>query len=276
MDKVLKMITDSTINELLNQNIIMPSQYYKTFDKHSKNNNMYIYDDEFEKQLSEMIDKEFEKINQYMSQTVDGVDALDTITQDAQNAIINKDAAGLMKANEQVKKLKTQIESLQNEIFKDELTKLYNRKYLFHKLLDEKGSFQKEGYAVLIDINNFRKINQKYGQIIADNVLIYTVNFILKKLSNENIKSTAIRYAGDKFIFLFKKEYAKKINDLFKNIRLDLVNSTVKSKSGHIISISFCFGGITYKPKDNLQTFLLELDDLIQQDRFNLLNNSKK
>lgn len=276
MDKMLRMITDSTINELLNQEVIMPSQYYKTFDKHSKNNDMYIYDEDFEKEISVLIDKEFDKINHYMSQTVDSVDELDTITTEAQDAIDKKDTQQLMKVNGQVKKLKSQLESLQNEIFKDELTKLYNRKYLHHKLLDTNGKFKSNGLIVLIDINNFRKINEKYGQLIGDNVLIYTMNFILKKLDKENIKTTTIRYAGDKFLFFFNAENEKKIAQLFKNIRFDLLNSTVKSKSGHIITISFGFGTSAFSPKNEFQSLLMSLDDLVKEDKFALLNNQLK
>ncbi len=276
MDKILKEITDSTLNELLNQHIIMPSQYYKTFDKHSKDRDMYIYDEEFEHSLTDIIDKEFERINQYMSQTVESVDDLNNITNSAQEAIINKDAQQLMKVNQQVKKLKNTIESLQNEIFKDDLTKLYNRKYLIHKMVNEESKFKNDGFVVLIDINNFRKINQKYGELIADNVLIYSINYILKKLAKEDIETKCIRYAGDKFLFFFKKEKQQQLTELFDNIRLGLLNSTVKSKSGHIITISFSYGSTLYGTSDNLQNVLLILDDLVKEDKFLLLENGNK
>ncbi|MEA1915635.1 MAG: GGDEF domain-containing protein [Campylobacterota bacterium] len=272
MNKKLKNITDSTINQLLNQDIIMPSQYYTTFDKNAKDIDMYIHDDEFEKEISVVLEGEFEKISQYMNQTIHNINELSDATNSAESAIQNRDIEQLMKVNSHVQKLKKNIESLENEIYKDSLTKLYNRKYLNMKFLNENDTFNKKGIMVLVDINNFSKIIKKYGQLIGDNILRYAVSFIQKRLQKESIKCTFIHYSGDKFILFFKDQSQNSLNTLFDNIRFELLSKTLKSKSGHIISISFSYAVSSYLKNDKFYPTLLNADDIIKEDKFNLKN----
>ncbi len=270
MNKKLKQITDTTINQLLNQDIIMPSVYYTTFDKNAKDKEMYIHDENFEKEITEVIEKEFEKINDYMNGTIENIDELETVTNNVQNAINNKDLKELMKANQHIKKLKNNILSLQNEIYTDELTKQYNRKFLNMKFLNKNDTFTKKGTMVLIDINNFAKIIKKYGQLIGDNVIKFTVSFLQKKLEKENLSYTFIHYSGDKFIIFFKNSQVEELNSLFNNIRLELINKTIKSKSGHIINIIFSYAILNYHKDDKFYPLLLTADDMIKEDRFKL------
>jgi len=270
MNKKLKDITDNTINQLLNQDIIMPSQYYTTFDKNAKDKHMYIHDEEFEHEINDVIEKEFKKINEYMNDTIENIDNLENVTNNVENAIKNKDLKELMKANQHIKKLKENIVSLQNEIYTDELTKQYNRKYLNMKFLNKNDTFKKKGTMVLVDINNFSKIIKKYGQLIADNVIKFTVAFIQKRLDKEGISHTFIHYSGDKFIIFFKNPNKDELNSLFNNIRLELINKTIKSKSGHIINIIFSYAVLQYNKDDKFYPLLLTADDMIKEDRFKL------
>jgi diguanylate cyclase (GGDEF)-like protein len=270
MNKKLKDITDITINQLLNQDIIMPSQYYTTFDTNAKDKHMYIHDEEFEKEINEVIQEEFKKINDYMNHTIKNIDDLESVTSNVENAIKNKDLKELMKANQHIKKLKENIISLQNEIYTDDLTKKYNRKYLNMKFLNSDDRFSKKGTMVLIDINNFEKIIKKYGQLIGDNVIRFTVSFIEKKLEKEISSYSFIHYSRDKFIIFFKNHTEDELKSLFNNIRLELLNKTVKSKSGHIINIIFSFAVLQYQKNDKFYPLLLNADDMIKEDRFKL------
>ncbi len=117
----------------------------------------------------------------------------------------------------------------------DKLTNLYNRLYFdgIYKYFVEKYKRDKKPFSMIIlDIDNFKKINDKYGHATGDEVL--------KKLGNI-IKSTirktdfAFRYGGEEFVVIFpdtKIEEAYKIakrilDNVPQKIKIDLKNITV-------------------------------------------------
>ena len=63
MKTKLKEITDSTVCELLGNDIILPSNYFQCFDKYAKTVDLDLESESFEKELSELILDEFNEIN---------------------------------------------------------------------------------------------------------------------------------------------------------------------------------------------------------------------
>ncbi len=82
----------------------------------------------------------------------------------------------------------------------DNLTKLYNKDTLFNDMESVKKYF-----AILIDIRNFKNINDTYGIIIADEVLISVAN-ILKNIQVSEKKYDVVPYRleKDEFILIVK------------------------------------------------------------------------
>lgn len=86
----------------------------------------------------------------------------------------------------------------------DELTGLYNRRYIKHLLEREiKNINQGNSYAciIFIDIDNFKSINDTYGHIVGDKTLK-----IFSDVLRDNIKVTDLygRLSGDEFLILYK------------------------------------------------------------------------
>ena len=114
----------------------------------------------------------------------------------------------------------------------DALTEVYSRNYLNSAIIfPETGEWREKGrrYSLLIlDIDKFKNINDKFGQDIGDAVL-KAVADILKKHIKEYNFDRIIRYGGDEFIILYnnisnsalsKKAY--KIAEAVKNTDLGL------------------------------------------------------
>jgi len=101
-------------------------------------------------------------------------------------------------------------------IFEDELTGLYNRRfllnYLKHKMSPD--SLKSEPVSLLMmDLDYFKEINDTYGHGVGDNVLIW-VGEIAKKVLGK--KGMVIRYGGDEFMILMPgadKETALQIGE---------------------------------------------------------------
>jgi len=60
--KQLKKITDITINELLNKDVIMPSIYFEKFNKNARTVNINLEDTSFVKELNNILIEDFNSI----------------------------------------------------------------------------------------------------------------------------------------------------------------------------------------------------------------------
>ncbi|WP_428912505.1 sensor domain-containing diguanylate cyclase [Niallia sp. Krafla_26] len=84
-------------------------------------------------------------------------------------------------------------EELEKMVITDHLTKLYSRSYLDEKI-KESMSVDAEGTFIMIDIDNFKRINDTYGHQIGDEVIIQVAEII-----QSNIRSTDVgaRWGGE-------------------------------------------------------------------------------
>lgn len=84
----------------------------------------------------------------------------------------------------------------------DQLTQLYNRSYLMNCLEDIQFQSRRDQvpYAILMmDLNHFKQVNDKYGHGVGDEVLI-EFGKILKEASRRY--DVPVRYGGDEFILV--------------------------------------------------------------------------
>ena len=101
-------------------------------------------------------------------------------------------------------------------IFEDELTAIYNRRFLLnyfeHKL--NWDTLEAEPVSLLmLDVDRFKQINDTHGHNIGDQALIWVAK-LMKKAAGED--GLPVRYAGDEFIILMPgtpKEKALKVGE---------------------------------------------------------------
>lgn len=138
--------------------------------------------------------------------------------------------------------------SLYNELLessnKDPLLNIYNRKYFF-TTLNEKLKKSKDPFAtVIMDIDNFKKVNDTHGHSFGDEVLIKTSN-LLKKSLKGNILA---RYGGEEFIACLHKEDLSIVYNQIEDIR-NKINENVIKLNNKWVKIT-CSFGISYYPND--------------------------
>lgn len=88
------------------------------------------------------------------------------------------------------------VDKYKNQLYTDPLTKIYNRRFYEDKLIHLKTA----NGAAMIDVDNFKTINDTYGHKAGDYVLKAVASTI-----KDNIRSSdaVVRYGGDEFFVLF-------------------------------------------------------------------------
>ncbi len=132
----------------------------------------------------------------------------------------------------------------------DDLTGLYNRRYLTLTLPKEltKAKDKKSVLSIfMIDFDDFKGVNDTYGHLNGDKVLIEISGFIKREIGEEGI---FIRYAGDEFTVLLSGKSLKEALTLGNKLLEAVSAHKLELKSGKkLSSISFSLGVATY-PED--------------------------
>ncbi len=265
MKNKLKKITDNTVNDLLQNDIILPSQYFQAFDKNAKILDTDINDKNFEKEVNDVIVKEFETINGYMTQTAANIEKLSNATKDAKAAIVNRDEAELTKIYKEIQSLQNEIANLQTEMYIDSLTKTYNKKWIYSQFVDIDDNIQNDGIMVLVNISDYDYIQQTHGNLIGDNLIKFLSNYINKYLKEEGIDYKMARYSSNNFLIFFNDARINDVRVVLNNIQKSLLNTTLKSKSGIIIQTSFYYTLSQHKTNDSFQHVLETLTTKIKE-----------
>ncbi len=124
----------------------------------------------------------------------------------------------------------------------DPLTKLYNRLYLSHEFEENKN--KKDFTLLIIDIDNFRSINDTYGHDYGD-IILKEISLRLSSLKINN--DALIRYSADEFLFITKRVKEKDIKVLLDDIFKSLEKVFIYKQYEYKISASI---GISVYPKD--------------------------
>ncbi|NOV78279.1 diguanylate cyclase (GGDEF)-like protein [Clostridium saccharobutylicum] len=146
----------------------------------------------------------------------------------------------------------------------DSLLGIYNRKYFF-EFLEKKLCKENKFSIVMIDIDDFKKVNDTYGHQFGDKILINTANVVSNWLDKDDIIA---RYGGEELIVYlsdFSDEYS--VYDKVEVIRRSVEQSKV-SLNGQEKSVTASFG-ISFFPLDgsNINDLIKIADDLLYKSK---------
>jgi len=138
----------------------------------------------------------------------------------------------------------------------DQMTGIYNRRKFF-KLAHEKFNSGVGGlYAIMIDIDNFKQVNDNYGHATGDEV----IKKVTKTIA-EFIPSSAIfgRLGGEEFAIVVNSPSHNDIKEKIEEVRKLIENLEVKSDDGDIIKFTISEG----VSKSTIET--KNLDELLKE-----------
>ncbi|MBU5331218.1 GGDEF domain-containing protein [Anaerocolumna aminovalerica] len=106
---------------------------------------------------------------------------------------------------------------------KDPFTDLFNKKYIDKQIKEDirNAKEKKESYILaLIDIDNFKNVNDTYGHIYGDIVIKDIVSIIHKHIDGRDC--WAARYGGDEFLLAYRNETYENVQSCCKCITNDI------------------------------------------------------
>lgn len=110
----------------------------------------------------------------------------------------------VVRANEVIKGLVDQVKNLEIRTTLDPLTKTFNRhalqEHLKAILTQEHLNF--DIFALMLDVDNFKNINDQFGHIAGDKVLIFIAKLFKKALRDGD---RVYRFGGEEFIILLNR-----------------------------------------------------------------------
>ena len=135
----------------------------------------------------------------------------------------------------------------------DHLTKLFNRHYMMERLEGAPKAVGK-GFLAMADIDNFKKINDKYGHAAGDEVLKVTA----ERMKKECAGCEVARWGGEEFlIFSDKQEDGK---ELMESLRLKVQEEPISWEKEEI-SVTITVGVAVRKDGQNMDQWIQDADE---------------
>ena len=153
------------------------------------------------------------------------------------------------------KSLQNTLEEFQLRSTLDPLTNVYNRRYLDQVFDSNKCLLKKYTTLAMIDVDDFKEINDTFGHLIGDRTLI-EISTMIKFFIGINGK--IFRYGGDEFFILYNHSNIKEGEHILKKIFCKAkklrINHIIK---GHEITLSI--GGITIIESERVKTQMYKI-----------------
>ncbi|MCH5051781.1 MULTISPECIES: GGDEF domain-containing protein [Pectobacterium] len=139
--------------------------------------------------------------------------------------------------------------------FSDELTQLPNRRFFINEL---KKLETKSPYLFIIDIDNFKVINDKYGHIKGDEVLS-KFGHILSRFDNSEVVAT--RIGGEEFAIILYSGTQDRAEALAREVLKNASKIIIKNR--HHLSVSI--GAGQKQPQEPTEHFMKRVDVALYQ-----------
>ena len=142
----------------------------------------------------------------------------------------------------------------------DVLTKILNRREVLRRseyIFNEAKICSNSHYVMMIDVDNFKNINDTYGHLIGDKVLSSVAEVIKSSIRKGDIVG---RYGGEEFIVIIKaedREYYK----VAERIRRNVEGINLKSDFGNSIKVTSSIGISRMDAKEKTLQQIISMSD---------------
>ncbi len=156
---------------------------------------------------------------------------------------------------------------LQDINIRDRLTQSYNRRYFESRLRNEierHKRYKRPLSLIIIDIDAFHLINDKFGVQAGDSVLMQLASLLTNRL---RVVDTVARYGGEEFGLILPETNTKAALVVAKHLR-ELVKNTVFSLANETMAISISLGVVEATGDDiTVDALLKKIREILETAR---------
>jgi len=238
--------------------------------EHAKHAFINAYREIAEKSLSSYKDTNevFEELTQIHQQTLQECSEihidLPSITEKF-TLIQDQMSEEVLRANKVITDLSLKVKDLERTSNLDPLTKVFNRRALTTYLdtLCERKNITDQLHLLLLDIDDFKKINDTYGHIAGDKILIFITNTLRKTLRDGD---KIFRYGGEEFIVILNRIDNATCKEIAHRI-LKLISSNQLIYKGNSLNVTISIGTTSYHSGDTPETIINRADKALYKSK---------
>ena len=170
---------------------------------------------------------------------------------------------------EKVKQRTLDLEATRDELkllaSTDPLTKLYNRRYfsevsenIFNLLKRERSTLS----LMMLDIDNFKFVNDTYGHQVGDRVIVSIANTLLEFTRKSDV---VCRFGGEEFIVLLPHSDEEMTMIIAENIRRSIENENIILDADHTLKVTGSIGisSVDFTKDKNIEVAIRNADDAL-------------
>lgn len=184
---------------------------------------------------------------------------------------LTTDIATLRETQQKTDLLTKLNRELTEENTTDTLSRLYNRRFIRAELDSLLREYKKNGTpfsAMMIDLDNFKRINDEFGHSVGDDVIAYvgTILLNIKRLKYPTIEPC--RFGGDEFLVIMPNYQKAGAVSIAKDIKEAFDNQILTSGTFHE-SIKVSIGVACIDENENIHDLLNDCDKHLYEAKKN-------
>lgn len=167
-------------------------------------------------------------------------------------------------ANDEIRRLRGELETLRQDAMNDELTGVFNRRAFDLELAQflDQGSRGPKIHLALLDIDHFKQFNDRFGHPVGDRVL----TLVGKQLSAATRVGVSVyRYGGEEFALIFCGGTAQQALQLTETLRFAIEHLVLKdSRTGErLTNITASIGLASHLPGESAESLVTRTDQAL-------------
>ncbi len=154
------------------------------------------------------------------------------------------------------------VEELQHKVFLDPLTDLANRRYVDMNMQIKANEMERYGWrfgVVMMDIDHFKGVNDRYGHDIGDEALKMIARTLLYSSRSSDLVG---RWGGEEFIAIITNTNAQSLHAIAERYR-SLAERSGLPLGDDTISVTISAGATIVAADENLASVIKRADKLL-------------
>jgi len=177
---------------------------------------------------------------------------------------LNGEHARAVELEERVRELETELRRLSDEVATDALTQIANRRGMMQAFEVEQARMRREGGELsvgLLDIDNFKKLNDSLGHAAGDQALIALAQYVRDALRPIDIVA---RFGGEEFVVLLPATPVEEAQKTLTRLQRQM-SASLFMHEGKDVLVTFSAGVTAYRFSEALGDALERADEALYE-----------